>query len=108
MKTNIDIGPAVNNAQISVRIPGFVDEWLEKKFYSARKVRLRDSLAPGPWTQELVVHRVKHTLELEYIAERGIVIRRLADIVREIVGKENVVGSAGGSALVELVLLERD
>lgn len=31
MKTNIDIGPAVNNAQISVRIPGFVDEWLEKR-----------------------------------------------------------------------------
>lgn len=83
-----------------------VDEWLEKKFFSTKKKRVRDSLAAGPWNLELVVHRVRHPDELECIASRGIVVHRLARVIESLVGSENVIGSAAGSSLIELVLFE--
>jgi hypothetical protein len=42
-----------------------VNEWIEKKFNYSEKRRIRDRLAPGPWTKELVVHKVKYLSELE-------------------------------------------
>lgn len=83
-----------------------VDEWLEKKFFSPKKEAVRNSLAPGPWSLELVVHRVRHREELECIAAGGIKIHRLADVIRSVVGPENVIGSAAGSSLIELITFE--
>ena len=84
-----------------------VDEWLEKKFYSTKKEQIRNRLAPGPWSLELVVHRVRHRGELDCIRGRGIRVHRLADVIAALVGPDNVVGSAAGSALIELVTFER-
>lgn len=80
-----------------------VDEWLEKKFFSQKKKDVRESLAPGPWRLELVVHRIRHREELDYIASRGIMVHRLADVIQALVGPENIIGSAAGSSLIELI-----
>lgn len=84
-----------------------VDEWLEKKFFSPKKDAVRKSLAAGPWGFELVVHRVRHSEELECIAGRGIRVHRLADVIQGLLGPENVIGSAAGSSLIELVNFKR-
>jgi hypothetical protein len=84
-----------------------VDEWLEKKFFSAKKRSVRESLAPGPWSLELVVHRIRHREELECIASRGITVHRLADVIQALVGPDNIIGSAAGSSLIELVSFKR-
>lgn len=80
-----------------------VDEWLDKKFFSRKKEAVRNSLAPGSWNLELVVHRVRHREELEYISTRGIVVHRLANVIDALVGPENIIGSASGSSLIELI-----
>ena len=82
-----------------------VDEWLERKFFATKKQKIRESLAAGPWAVELVVHLIKYPEELEYIESCGVRVHRLAQIIDELVGTENLIASAAGSALVDLVRL---
>ena len=42
-----------------------IREWIDKKFGHPAKQRLMRQLHKGPWSRELVVHRVKHKRELE-------------------------------------------
>lgn len=42
-----------------------VREWIEKKYELPRKVTMRQRLAPGEWSRELVVHRLRYPEELE-------------------------------------------
>lgn len=101
-------GLAPNSAK--ARSPEFlqacVNEWLEKKFFSPKKEALRRKLAPGPWTYELVVHRLKHPQELELVRSRGIVVYQLDAVVREVIARDNALSGAAGASLIELVLLE--
>lgn len=83
-----------------------VREWIDKKFDLARKRILRDALAPGPWTRELVVHHLKHPTELEYFREAGVETHLLPDIIRELRKRRFPVPGAAGAAFVDLVLLE--
>ena len=40
----------------------------------------REQLAPGRWTRELVVHRLKHEGERTMIADAGITVWNLSDV----------------------------
>jgi hypothetical protein len=80
-----------------------VAEWCEKKFFDAKKVRLREQLAPGPWELELVVHRIKHPEELDLVRQQGIVVHWLDQIVEEVLAGGHMIKSAAGASLMELV-----
>jgi hypothetical protein len=82
-----------------------IQEWIAKKYDHKVKVRVRGRLAPGPWTRELVVHVVKHTRELELIAEAGITIHQLTQVVRDLKGGELMLQGGVGAHLSDLVAL---
>ena len=82
-----------------------IREWVKKKFDHPEKRRLREHLAPGPWSRELVVHVVKHERELELIQEEGVTVRRLADIVARLKKGDLKLDGAAGAHLVDLVAI---
>jgi len=91
--------PAADHDDLRVGI----SEWIAKKFDQRDKSRLRSSLAPGPWTRELVVNVVKHAREIELIQEAGIPVLRLSDIVAEMSAVGRPVEAAAGAHLLDLV-----
>ena len=83
-----------------------VAEWVEKKWDRPEKVKLRNALAPGPWSRELVLHLVKHEDEVERVRERGIKLHRLNESVRELKSGEGLLlEGAAGAHLLDLVHL---
>jgi hypothetical protein len=82
-----------------------VREWVAKKFDHEAKVRIRNRLASGPWSRELVVHIVRHAHELELIAEAGISVHQLARVVSELKSDRLVLEGAAGTHLSDLVAL---
>ena len=82
-----------------------VREWIEKKFDLRRKVELKRQLAPGEWSRELVVHRLRHEEELDEFRSQGIRVHRLSDLVAELESKDFPVAAASGAAFVDLVLM---
>jgi hypothetical protein len=84
-----------------------VHEWIEAKFDKLRKVQLRNSLCPGPWSRELVVGSVKHEEELDLLRHAGITIHRLKDVLSEMAEKRTSVKAAAGADLFDLMLLRR-
>ena len=107
-KADRKTGTAANSAKArsAQYLLACVDEWLEKKFFSAKKEALRTKLAPGPWKFELVIHRLKHPEELEIIRSRDIVVHQLEAVVREVLAAENLIEGAAGKSLVELIGLD--
>ncbi|MHA1279767.1 MAG: hypothetical protein ACTSQ8_21400 [Candidatus Helarchaeota archaeon] len=83
-----------------------IKEWVDKKYNLPRKAKLREQLHPGHWSFELVVHKVVHPEELELLAEAGIKIHHLEDIVNELENKRMMIASASGTSLVDLILLD--
>ena len=82
-----------------------VSEWIDKKFLMKSKESIRSLLVPGgKWSFELVVHRIKHPEELQCISDRGVVVHRLSDIVRELKDGKARLPGASGSSFVDLVL----
>lgn len=82
-----------------------VHEWIQKKYDHPEKKRVRERLAPGAWSRELVVHRVKHEVELTMIADAGIAVRHLSEILAELESGDTLLQGAAGGHLVELVAL---
>ena len=82
-----------------------VQEWVDAKFNQPEKIKLRNCLCAGSWTKELVVGAVKHEEELDLLRKAGVTIRRLKDILAEMVEKPSVVKSAAGADLYDLMLL---
>jgi hypothetical protein len=80
-----------------------VSEWIEKKYNHPEKTKLRDKLAPGPWTRELVVHKVKYEEELNIFRSQGVTIIFLAEIVRQLKENTLIISGASGTNLVDLV-----
>lgn len=80
-----------------------VREWVQKKYDDRKKQRLREMLAAGPWSRELVVHVVKHKQELKFFREAGIKVLRLSDIVDELKNRSGILKAASGADLVDLV-----
>lgn len=82
-----------------------VREWIARKFDDPHKVKLRNQLASGPWSRELVLHAIKHEGELQLVAESGITIHRLKDVVQELKAGGMVIEGASGAHLLDLVAL---
>lgn len=82
-----------------------VREWVHKKFDHPKKKRVRERLAPGPWSRELIVHRVRHEIELAMIASEGVTVRHLAEVLADLERRDTVLQGAAGAHLVELVAL---
>ena len=86
-----------------------VKEWIDKKYNDPRKEELRKSLWPGKWNFGLIIGNVKHGDELEIIANSGIAIRRIADVIKSLSPKSKIDGknfrvvAASGSDLVDLI-----
>jgi hypothetical protein len=101
------MSPFSSKARTAEFMRACVDEWCDKKFFSAKKERVRDRLAPGPWHLELVVHRLKHPEELELVRQRGIVVHTLADVVEDLLAVpgsgSHHLNAAAGASLIELV-----
>lgn len=83
-----------------------VQEWVEKKFFMPEKQRLRTNLAPGPWSLELVVHKLKYPEELPLIRQHGIITHALSDVVQSLKALNGKIAAAAGAAFADLVLLE--
>ena len=85
-----------------------VKEWVSKKFLLPVKRKLRDSLSSGPWTYELVLHRIKHPEEVKVIEKQGVKIHFLSQIVKELQrhSKTNVIAAARGCDFVDLLELD--
>ena len=82
-----------------------VQEWIKKKYDHPEKQRLRQTLAPGPWSRELVVHVVKHDRELELIREAGVTVHHLSAVVSELKKRHLRLAGAAGAHLVDLVAM---
>lgn len=85
-----------------------VKEWVNKKYFHEAKRRLRNTLFPGEWKYELVVHRVKFQEELKLIEEHGIKIHQLDGIIESLSASQTTIQGAAGSDLLELVMLGHD
>jgi len=81
------------------------DDWVLKKFDLPQKVKMRQRLAPGPWTRELVVHRLKHPAELGLLRSRGVVVHQLDDVLASLMKGGSQIERASGGDFLDLVLL---
>ena len=82
-----------------------VKEWIEKKYEHPRKEKMRQQLASGEWSRELVVHRIRYPEELEEFRRQGIKIHLLSGIVRDLERGDMIVSAASGSSFADLVLM---
>lgn len=80
-----------------------VNEWVQKKFDHPAKRALRNRLAPGPWSRELVLHQVKFEREIELVQEAGITVHRLSVLLRELNSGGLLLEGVAGAHLVDLV-----
>ena len=80
-----------------------IREWVHKKFDHPAKNALRNRLAPGPWSRELVLHQVKFEREVELVREAGVTVHRLAALLTELNSRELLLEGAAGAHLVDLV-----
>ena len=81
-----------------------VAEWVEGKFFAAKKRALMQTLCNGDWSSELVINNVKSEKEVGLISERGITIHRLSDIVLELNDSSKCpIKSAAGSDFIDLL-----
>jgi hypothetical protein len=82
-----------------------IREWIHNKYDRSVKKKARLTLAPGPWSRELIVHEVKFPEELEIIASLGVTVRRLADVLEELKCMKMLLPGAAGAHLVDLITL---
>ena len=95
-----------SGARTPEQIQRGVEEWVQKKFGRPTKTSMLRQLAPGPWSRELVIHRLKHPEELDMLIEAGIMIHRLSDILREMRQVKGKVSRASGSDFMDLLFFE--
>jgi hypothetical protein len=81
------------------------NDWIEKKYFHPRLMKLKTRLVDAPWTQELVVHKLRHEIEREMLIERGVIVHDLGWIVREMQNEKFVVPRSAGADFVDLIEL---
>lgn len=100
------LGRSANSAKRSNNeLEEGVREWVANKYAQPRKRQLIERLAPGPWSRELVIHRVKSAEEVALIAGHGIAIIHLSAILRELRSGSFIITSAGGADFMDLLLM---
>ena len=97
--------PTSAKTRNSEELTAGVKEWIEKKYKLQRKIDVRQELAAGDWSFELVVHRLRHTEELDVFKAQGIKTHLLSDVVDSLEHGEFTVSSASGANFVDLVLM---
>lgn len=102
------IGPDCAKMRSEGEIRVGIQEWVEKKFNHPKKVKLRNQLFPGNWSQELVVNVVKHEEEPELFEEAGVKIIRFPDIIHEMQRSTSVIKAAAGNDLLNLMMLGKN
>jgi hypothetical protein len=95
--------PANAKARSETDISQGVREWIEKKFEHREKIRIRNQLAPGPWSRELVIHMVKYEAEVAVFEAQGITVHRLDNIVSDLKRGGLMLEGAAGAHLLDLV-----
>lgn len=98
-------GPAHAGKRTEAQISGGADEWVQKKFELPEKVKLLASLAPGPWSREVVLHHLRHPEDILQLQARGITVHHLANVVAELSRPGPKVARACGGDFLDLVLL---
>jgi hypothetical protein len=99
-------GPANAKKRSDDELRQGVHEWIQKKYDHPEKKRVREQLAPGrPWSRELVVGRLKYPVERTMIAEAGVKVWNLSDVLAELKGGKTLLQGAAGAHLVELVAM---
>jgi hypothetical protein len=102
-------GRAANSAKRSEdELLRGVAEWTEVKFKSARKRDLMSMLWKGKWSSELVLNVVKSENEVKMIEGHGIKVHRLKDILRSLENEKFLIGSAGGTDMVDLINMQKN
>lgn len=108
-KVQKETGKKPNSASRTVdELAQGVKEWVDRKYNHPKKLRLMQDLAPGKWTRELVVHKVKMKEELDLIEKQGVVLHLLSGIVRELRLSKPVISYASASDLIDLIHLGGD
>jgi hypothetical protein len=97
------IGPYSATSRTKDHMTAGVKRWIEKKFRQDRTVETRHRLCAGPWSDELVVHRVKHPEELRCIRAHKIRVHHLEDIVAELLSQPKGAFRATGSDFIDLL-----
>ncbi|HWY12616.1 MAG TPA: hypothetical protein VN026_14885 [Bacteroidia bacterium] len=81
-----------------------VDEWVQKKFYLPKKVAIRKQLCENiKWELMLVHGTVKTQDELKLIEKRGIIVKAISIIIRELLEGEFTYTTAAAGDMVELI-----
>ena len=88
----------------SIELERCVDAWVAKKFNNTKKEQLKSKLANGNWSRELVVGEVVFAEELELVREKSFTVHEFKTVIKELRSKDNIVGKAVGSNLVDLFL----
>jgi hypothetical protein len=88
----------------SAGLAASVDKWIYKKFDLPNKNSVRQRLAAGVWTRELVYHEVSHPEEIDVLRDRGIRLHRFAEIISSMRSADNIVRKAVGADLLDLFL----
>jgi hypothetical protein len=97
-------GRAANSAKRSLEeLKKGVDEWVEKKFHRADKVRTMRSLHPGPWSTELVINQVTSENEVSLLEAHNVKILRLAEIVNALTTQRFLIRAAAGADIIDLI-----
>ena len=80
-----------------------VDEYIQKKFTSDKKVEKRNSILPNvQWNYVLVCAEAKHKEELELFEQKGIKVYRYKDILNELEISDSQVNSTAGN-IIEII-----
>lgn len=98
-------GPTSSGTRTEAEISRGADEWVHKKFGHPQKLKLLASLAPGPWSREVVLHRLRHNEEIDHLKQRGIIVHALSDVVKELAQPGARVARASGGDFLDLVFL---
>ena len=97
--------PTSSGKRTAAEIERGADDWVKKKFTLPQKVKMLAQLAPGPWSKELVVHRLRHPEELVLLRKRGVIVHQLDDVLTQLMKGGMTVERAFGGDFLDLVLL---
>ncbi|HRI02756.1 MAG TPA: hypothetical protein PLL77_03340 [Pyrinomonadaceae bacterium] len=80
--------------------------WVTKKFNNQPKQALFHDIAGGPWSRELVYHKLCHEPEeSDALIRNGVQITLLLQVVADLKSHDTPIRKAGGSDLIELMSL---
>jgi hypothetical protein len=90
-----------------------VEAWVAKKFKDKKKAALRESLYPGEWKYEFVVHKVKFPDETKALEKHNIKVIPLVTILADLEAwaeerKKRQGFTASGAPLIDLMLMRAD